>query len=161
MPPVTVIDGESMGLWYHLDGDIVHHQIKLYLPPGNFQKLLTTGAAELEKRGAKKWSSDDRNAVVVTPEDIKWSEVEWVRRATNAGLKYWAIVLPASTVGSLQLKKSLQDPDNQNLMPGLTTKTSKASRKPSTGSGPSSFTDELQWQRAASGGQLSRRCRDS
>jgi hypothetical protein len=123
MPPVTIIDDEYMGLWYHPEGNIVHHKIKQYLPPGNFERLLTTGADELDKHGGKKWLSDDRNAVVVAPEDIKWSEVEWVRRMTEAGLKHWAVVLPASAVGSLQLKKSLGAPEKESRIPGLTIRT--------------------------------------
>jgi hypothetical protein len=58
----------------------------------------------MEQHGARKWLSDDRNNVVVAPEDIKWADEVWFPRVKRAGFEYWAVVVPSLTVGAVQLK---------------------------------------------------------
>ncbi len=122
MALVTVIDDEYASLWYHPDAKIVHHKIKRFLVEGMFERLLTTGAELLEQHGAKKWLSDDRDNVVIAPEDIAWGEARWVPRAAEAGLKYWGVVLPSGAVGSLQLVTRIKAPQNLERIPALTTR---------------------------------------
>jgi hypothetical protein len=104
MPPTTIMDDEYAGLWFHPEARIVHHKIRKFLPPGVFRSLLTTGAEWLERHGAQKWLSDDRDSVVVPPEDIAWADAEWSPRVLRAGFRFWAIVTPSKAVAALQMK---------------------------------------------------------
>ena len=115
MPPTTVIDDEFVSLWYHAEDKVVHHKIKSFLPRGAFEKLLTSGAELLEKHGAKKWLSDDRSNVVITPEDMKWADQVWHPRMRKAGFEYWAIVIPSMMVGAMQLKNIREKRRRQGL----------------------------------------------
>ena len=104
MPTETIIDDEFVTLWYHPDQKVIHHKIHKFLVPGVFERLLSTGAELMEKRGAVKWLSDDRNNVVVAPEDREWSDKTWAPRVMKAGFKYWAIVVPSQAVAELQMR---------------------------------------------------------
>lgn len=53
--------------------------------------------------------SDDREMVVVREEDYKWADEEWVPRVIKAGFKYWAIVLPSSSIGTMQVKRFAEE----------------------------------------------------
>jgi hypothetical protein len=102
---VTLLDDENASLWYHPEAKIVHHRIHRFLGTGMFQKLLQAGVECLEQHGATKWLSDDEASVVIAPEDIAWADRVWARRVIASGLKYWAIVNPATAVASLQMRK--------------------------------------------------------
>jgi hypothetical protein len=80
MAAMTVLDDEYATLWYHPEEKVVHHQIHEFLVPGVFEKLLSTGADLMEGHGARKWLSDDRANVVVSPEDLKWADDHWAPR---------------------------------------------------------------------------------
>jgi hypothetical protein len=99
-----MLDDEFVSLWHHPEQNVVHHKIKAFLLPGRFEKLLSAGAELMEKHGAVKWLSDDRDNVVVSPEDIKWADDVWFPRVKAAGFRYWAVVVPSLTVGAVQLK---------------------------------------------------------
>lgn len=101
---LTILDDEYVTLWYHPDEKVIHHKIHKFLVPGVFEKLLGRGAELMETHGAVKWLSDDRNNVVVSPEDLKWSDTTWAPRVLKAGFKYWAIVVPSQAVAELQMK---------------------------------------------------------
>jgi len=128
MPPITIMEDAYVSLWYHPDKKIVHHKIHQYLIPSTFQRLLNAGAELLEKHGAQKFLSDDRGANVVAPEAIAWADVNWYPRVVKAGLKYWAMVLPPTAVGSLQLKALIQDRRNRGLAAEVFTTAEEAMR---------------------------------
>ncbi len=109
MEKTEIIDNEYMGLWFHPVSKIVHHKIKATLPKGEFERLLSTGAEYMEKHRAEKWLSDDSNLVVLTQEENKWGDTVWAPRVIKAGFKYWAVVLPTSAVGSLQVKRFIKE----------------------------------------------------
>ena len=112
MDKIEVIKKDYMELWYHPDSKIVHHKMKKTLPKGGHKELLSTGADYMEKYKATKWLSDDRDMVVVREEDYKWANENWTPRVLKAGFKYWAIVLPKSAIGTMQMKgfvKQYQD----------------------------------------------------
>ncbi len=121
LPPVqavataTILDDEYATLWFHSDEKIVHHQIHKFLVPGAFEKLLSAGAELLERHGASKWLSDDRNNVVVSPEDLDWADTHWIPRVQKAGFKYWAIVVPGHAVAQLQMKALQAKRRRQNI----------------------------------------------
>lgn len=105
MPIITIIDDEKRSLYYHPGARIVHHKIKRGLVGSDFRDLLSKGADCLEEQHARKWLSDDRENTIVAPEDNEWGDREWAPRVIKAGFKYWAIVVPASAVGSLQMQR--------------------------------------------------------
>ena len=105
MPTVTIIDDEKRSLFYHPESKIVHHKIKDRLVGNEFKDLLSRGADCVEQHHATKWLSDDRDNTIVAPEDGEWGEKEWAPRVIKAGFKYWAIVVPANAVGSLQMRR--------------------------------------------------------
>ncbi len=115
MATVTILDDEYMSLWYHPETGIVHHRIKGYLVQGGFRKLLNASAELVETHRATRYLSDDRQNVVVDPEDIKWADDNWYPRVFKAGLKRWALVLPATMVGTLQAKSILETRRKQGL----------------------------------------------
>jgi hypothetical protein len=115
MPTVTILDDEDMSLWYHPETGIVHHSIHKYLLPGLFRRLLTASAELLETHRAGKYLSDDRSNVVVDPEDIRWADENWYPRVLEAGLKRWALVLPATMVGTLQARTILNERRSRGL----------------------------------------------
>lgn len=104
MPAQTILDDEYFTLWFHPDAKVVHHKIHKFLVPGVMEKLLGAGAELMEAHGAVKWLSDDRQNVVVSPEDLKWSDTVWLPRVLKAGFRYWAIVVPAQAVAEMQMK---------------------------------------------------------
>jgi len=104
MSTVTLIDDEYVSVVYHTESKIVHNKIKQFLRAGEFQKMLETGADCLEKNGAAKWLSEDRTSVVLSPDDLEWSDKNWSPRVRKAGLKYWAIVTPEKAVAAMQMK---------------------------------------------------------
>ena len=102
---ITLIDDPQRTLAYHADFRVVHHTIRGSLPSADFRDLLTKGAECLEKHKATKWLSDDRQLAPISPEDSDWGEIVWGPRVLKAGFKFWAIVVPAHAVGSLQLRR--------------------------------------------------------
>ena len=105
MEKIEVINKDYMELWYHPDSKIVHHKMKQTMPKGGHQELLSAGADYMEKYRGGKWLSDDRDMVVVREEDSKWADENWLPRVKKAGWKYWAIVMPKSSIGSMQVKR--------------------------------------------------------
>jgi hypothetical protein len=102
--PDTILDDEYATLWYHPEEKIVHHRIHTFLVPGVLEKLLGTGAELMERHGARKWLSDDRSNLVVSPEDLAWADEHWLPRVRKAGFKHWAIVVPQHAVAALQMR---------------------------------------------------------
>jgi hypothetical protein len=102
---ITIIDDEKRSLFFHPEAKIVHHKIKSGLFGSDFRYLLSKGADWMERYHATKWLSDDRDNVIVAPEDNQWGDKEWAPRVIKAGFKYWAIVVPENAVGNLQMRR--------------------------------------------------------
>lgn len=109
MAETELINNENMALWYDPVSKFVHHKIKKSLPKGAFEELLSTGADYLEKYGMKKWLSDDSNVVAITKDDNEWGDKVWAPRVIKAGFSYWAVVMPTSAVGTLQLNRFIDE----------------------------------------------------
>jgi len=115
MEKVTILDDRSASLWYHPDKGVVHHKLHAFPASGVFRRLLEASAELVEKHQATKYLSDDRDNLVVDPEDIKWAEQNWYPRVVKAGLKHWALVMPSSIVGTLQAKGIVENRRRQGL----------------------------------------------
>ena len=57
----------------------------------------------LQKMNGSRSLSDLRRASVLTEEDAKWVIAEWMPRASAAGLRKLAIVLPSAVLAQMQL----------------------------------------------------------
>lgn len=109
MSRIAVLDNESASLWYYPETKIVHHQIKKYIFGHRFRDLLNLGYEQFVKNGANKWLSDDRQNNMLTPADEKWGKTDWYPRVIKAGWKYWAIVLPARTLGQMNMQQFIEE----------------------------------------------------
>jgi hypothetical protein len=105
MEKIIVMEDEFVVLWYHPKWKIVHHQFKKYPRSLSLREALSRGAGFLERRKACKWLSDDRKSSVLTDADLQWTETQWRPRAIKAGLRYWAIVPPATAIGTLNMNR--------------------------------------------------------
>ena len=109
MSETELINNEHMSLWYDPVSKFVHHKVKKSLPKGAFEELLNMGAEYLEKFRLKKWLSDDTNVVAITKEDNDYGDKVWAPRVIKAGFQYWAVVMPKSAMGSLQLNRFIKE----------------------------------------------------
>jgi hypothetical protein len=105
MPTITIIDNENASLWFHHETGIVHHKFKKYMYGDDFKAVLNQGLEQLKNNGATKWLSDDRGNSALRPEDGEWAETDWAPRVLAAGWRYWAIVLPESIIGKMNMKQ--------------------------------------------------------
>ena len=109
MDKEIILENEYITIWYHNSKKIVHHQFHKFTYGNPFQDGLSEGAAILEKNGAKKWLSDDRQNPVMKQEDMKWTSTVWRPRVIKAGWKYWAIILPEQIAGKMAMKKIVEE----------------------------------------------------
>ena len=105
----VLIDNDFAYLWYYPDTKIIHHKLKKYNYGESFRNLLLTGTEYFEKKGCKKWLSDDRNSSALRKADLEWGEENWTGRILKAGWKYWAIMMPNLEVGKLTMKSLIKD----------------------------------------------------
>jgi hypothetical protein len=94
----TILDNEFACLPYHPQKKIVHHSYHQATSGTEFRELLNTGIETMRTRQATKWLSDNRNSMVLSPEDSHWAMSNWFPRAVQAGWKYWAIVVPENAM---------------------------------------------------------------
>lgn len=104
-PKQVLFETDHLRLWYHPDGNIVHHEIRRGIVGADFRTMLTKGAECIENRLGCKWLSDDRAHVALKREEYEWGDSVWSPRMLAAGFKYWAIVLPESQIGQMQMKR--------------------------------------------------------
>lgn len=100
-----ILENEHITLWYYPELFIVHHQMVKTPTSDEFRELLNRGAETLERYGAIKWMSDDRGNTLLRPQDEEWADSVWLPRVLKAGFKYWAIVLPATAIGKLNMQR--------------------------------------------------------
>ncbi len=99
----TILDNEFATLLYHPEKRIVHHSYHQQTAGAEFRKLLSAGIEVMQANQATKWLSDNRNSMVLAPEDSQWAMNDWFPRAVQAGWKYWAIVVPESAMTKFNL----------------------------------------------------------
>ncbi|WP_027621432.1 hypothetical protein [Acetivibrio clariflavus] len=104
-----LLDNDYATLWYYPDTKIIHHKFKKFIYGDKLINLLTTGAEYFEKKGCKKWLSDDRNSSALRKADLEWAEKNWKQKILDAGWKYWAIMMPDLQVGKMSLNPIIND----------------------------------------------------
>mgnify|MGYP003531402513 CR=1 FL=1 len=100
MSTVTVVSNQYYDLLFHEDIKLVHHIYKPAMSSAQVKELLTAGTDLMEKYGATKWLSDNRQLVNTFSDDVaQWVNNVWLPRTIKAGWKYWAMVVPESVIG--------------------------------------------------------------
>ncbi|NDJ52571.1 MAG: hypothetical protein GYB68_05710, partial [Chloroflexi bacterium] len=111
----TIIDSEAVTLYYHHDKGIVHHVYHPTIGGEALMNALNTGVALLETHGANKWLSDNRAIDAHTEEETEWANTVWLPNAIAAGWKYWALVVPSSVKGRLNMNEFVRSFDEQGV----------------------------------------------
>ena len=82
------------------------------LQPGigglHLKKALNTGVEILQQYHAVKWLSDNRAIDAHTDEETEWVNTHWLPKAIAAGWKYWALVVPKSTAGKMNMNEFVE-----------------------------------------------------
>ncbi len=104
MSEITVLDNDSITMKYYPDKKILHHTFHRYTYGEEFRDALNQGVDVFERYFASKWLSDDRKNSALPKEDQEWATNNWFRRVVKAGWKYWAIVLPKTVVGQMNMR---------------------------------------------------------
>ena len=110
-PSITILDNEFVTIWCYPTKGIVHHQFHRYVFGDEFRNILIKAVEAFEEHHCTKWLSDDRHFGAILPDDKKWGDDVWRPRILAAGWKYWAMVLPGSMTGQLNLTKMVGEYD--------------------------------------------------
>ena len=108
MTQQIVAQTDYFTMWYHPEKKIVHHQFHKFIYGKPFRDALMTGVDVLQKYGAHKWLSDDRNNTAIPQEDLEWGRNVWIPAAVKAGWQYWAIVWPQDVIGKMNMKEIIE-----------------------------------------------------
>ena len=73
----------------------------------DFKALLPAEIAALQRHGASKLLVDCRLQGPLPREDQDWADTEWVPKAVAAGLRRFAVVLPANREAAINLEDRL------------------------------------------------------
>ncbi len=104
-PRQVVLKNEHVTIWFYPDTRIVHHRFHKFTVGQPLRDALDAGTAALQRFDAHKWLSDDRNLSALPEADVEWGRTEWFPRTIEAGWKAWALVLPQTIVGQMNLKR--------------------------------------------------------
>jgi hypothetical protein len=113
--PRSLIDNDSVALWYHPGKKIVHHEFRKFVHGKEFRDVLEKGLEAFRQYGACKWLSDDRGNGPISPADAEWARNDWAPRVISAGWKYWAVVLPEGVLGQMNMKRWIDEYGQQGV----------------------------------------------
>jgi hypothetical protein len=105
MSTLQIVKTDQITVWVHVEKKIIHHQMHQFTSGETLQNALMAGIAGMKKYRAYKWLSDDRKNPVISPEDQQWTASVWRPLAIQSGWKYWAIVIPETTLNQIRMKK--------------------------------------------------------
>ena len=80
-------------------------ELKGFAQGEGYRKTLDKGLELLRQRGSKKWLGDMRTGSVMERADLGWVETDWTPRATKAGLKWTALVMPEHVLMKMQMNR--------------------------------------------------------
>ncbi|MDI6401718.1 hypothetical protein QLX67_06920 [Balneolaceae bacterium ANBcel3] len=103
MSKIRVFANDRFEIYCYPNEKIIHHIIKKFVHGEDFKQLMTKGADAFIKFSCTKWLSDDRSSSVLKKEDVEWGQKNWEPRILQKGWKYWAIVMPDSTIGKMTM----------------------------------------------------------
>jgi len=110
-----LIDNSAALLCYHPQTKIVHHEFRRFVHGAEFREVLERGLELIQKHRATKWLSDDRGNGPLKPADAEWSSTDWAPRATAAGWKYWAVVMPLKVLGQMNMNRWITHSTSQGV----------------------------------------------
>jgi hypothetical protein len=123
-----IIDNDAVLLCYHPFTSIVHHEFRRFVHGPEFREVLEGGLRLLRQHRATKWLSDDRGNGPLKPADAEWSLTDWAPRATAAGWKYWAVVMPRKILGQMNMNRWVAHSASQGVTAQAFTDPGKAKR---------------------------------
>ncbi|MEM6280890.1 MAG: hypothetical protein AAF787_01750 [Chloroflexota bacterium] len=103
MSTITVIDNEHVVLYYHQHTKIIHHVYQPTIHGEYIKEQLNRGVELLKEHGAQKWLSDNHLFNDLPAEDSEWINTVWLPAAIEAGWKYWALVVPETDMGRMNM----------------------------------------------------------
>jgi hypothetical protein len=71
--------------------------------------VLDRGVELLKEHGATKWLSDNRAMEPHNKADGEWVNTNWLPRAIAAGWKFWALVVPDSTMARMNMSQFVEE----------------------------------------------------
>jgi hypothetical protein len=105
---IFIIDSEAVSLRYYPASKIIHHEIRRFVHGQEFRDILEKGLKVFTERMARKWLSDDRGNGPLKPADADWAINDWAPRVMRAGWKFWAVVMPETVLGQMNMKRWIE-----------------------------------------------------
>jgi hypothetical protein len=112
----VILETEHVVLWYHTDKKIVHHRFNSFVYGDPLRSCMMEGCELLEKHAATKWLADDRRNSALPEEDLEWTVEVWQPRAIEAGLTYFAVILPKKTVGRMNRERIIKKAEEAGVV---------------------------------------------
>jgi hypothetical protein len=101
----VLIDNEYATLCVHPEKKVIHHIFHKFVYGDIFKEVLTKGADAFIQHECTKWLSDDRGNSAIPKQDIEWGQVHWEPRILKKGWKFWALVMPETATGKMNMRK--------------------------------------------------------
>ena len=122
----TVINNKYVTLYFHHDKQIVHHIYHPGIGGEYLKEALLRGVDLLQEHGAFKWLSNNSDIDPHTDEETEWINSVWLPKAIQAGWKYWALVVPESTAGRMNMNEFVTSFYNKGVRVMVFTNADKA-----------------------------------
>jgi hypothetical protein len=103
-----MLETEQSSLWYYPELKIIHQQFRAFVQGEQFRGVLERGLQIVREYGARKWLSDNRRFNPIPEEDGEWGVNQWSPQMVKAGWKYWAVVMPESATGRMNLRRRIK-----------------------------------------------------
>lgn len=107
MEKLEIYSSEDITVWCYPALRLIHHQIHQFCRNLVFREALMSGTEAMIRHGAIGWLSDDRRNAAISPDDEIWGREVWFPRTRAAGWQYWAVVLPESQVGRMNVDRQV------------------------------------------------------
>jgi hypothetical protein len=108
MDRTTIFENEKGSIYYYPGKKIIHHIMHEYQVGEDLRRFLETGAKLVKENDACKWLSDDRKYQALTKEDMAWGMETFGPKTIKAGWKFWAVIMPESTVGKMAMRRIIE-----------------------------------------------------
>jgi len=98
-----IVDNEFITLEYRSDINAIYHVMHQHVEGDVFHAALDAGIEAMQQYGTNKWIADDSINSLTTQADQEWSVKSFGPRATAAGWKYWALIVPEELGGRMDM----------------------------------------------------------
>ena len=104
----VILDNKWGTLRYQPKHKYVYHNFHKPVTGQPFRQFLDVGLETLKKNKTDRWLSDNRNLGKFDPADVEYSVTDWGPRASKAGWKYWALVVPEDIAGRASMQNHIE-----------------------------------------------------